>query len=453
MPKELPGLYWDEEKNRYFPLSMKPKPLVGHVSPRASRPSETSRLSPMEDGSSGPSRKRRRIEGGTPTIAALEKLRSSSGTSPRKGRVLHDIFASSLSLTCGGAAYPVAHPGHITSICAVDKLDSVYDSCSVMVGDNKGWLYSLLHNDDPNDAVNRQPELNIGSSVSAICAWGTRRVAASFGWPCKIFIRDIQPVERWTILSMPDVVCYDVVSADLQDRKLALGGGGRGILVPDIDVGTALQVLPTDSDVLTIALDNHLLYMGLRNGFITRFDTRLSTKNCETIFNQRFRRSSNSVTHVSLIHENSLLVSTVRGDLETHDLRFMREAEPLLKLSGHVNSSAICLKETRTQKSLSPQGLAVDPAVDFVFAAGQDRRIRGWSLRTGKRIPAEPISSRAAISHWHEAPSEQTRLFDVLFDEPVVAMQVTTSDTGPCLWAASGGDLYRTPLGNVDVVA
>lgn len=25
MPVELPGLYWDEERNRYFPLSSKPK--------------------------------------------------------------------------------------------------------------------------------------------------------------------------------------------------------------------------------------------------------------------------------------------------------------------------------------------------------------------------------------------------------------------------------------------
>ena len=28
MPRELPGLYWDHEKNRYFPLSSKPKPKV-----------------------------------------------------------------------------------------------------------------------------------------------------------------------------------------------------------------------------------------------------------------------------------------------------------------------------------------------------------------------------------------------------------------------------------------
>ena len=49
-----------------------------------------------------------------------------------------------------------------------DKADSTSASCPVMVGDNRGWLYSLSHNDDPCDAVSSQPELNIGSSV---CAW------------------------------------------------------------------------------------------------------------------------------------------------------------------------------------------------------------------------------------------------------------------------------------------
>lgn len=33
------------------------------------------------------------------------------------------------------------------------------------------------------------------------------------------------------------------------------GGGERGVLVPDIEIGNALQMLPTGSSVLTITLD------------------------------------------------------------------------------------------------------------------------------------------------------------------------------------------------------
>lgn len=73
---------------------------------------------------------------------------------------------------------------------------------------------------------------------------------------------------------MPDVVCHDVTSADLQGSTLVLGvcdmfvarllihetyfqgGGERGVLVPDIEMGNALQMLPTGNSVLTIKLDN-----------------------------------------------------------------------------------------------------------------------------------------------------------------------------------------------------
>lgn len=74
-------------------------------------------------------------------------------------------------------------------------------------------------------------------------------------------------------------------------------------------------------------------------------------------------------------------------------------------------------------------------------------------MRTGQRIPADPINSRATASLWHEAPPEQTRLFDVLFDKSIAAMQVTTDESGSCIWAACGGDLYRMALGNADVLS
>ncbi|KAH9841761.1 uncharacterized protein C8Q71DRAFT_738699 [Rhodofomes roseus] len=425
MPKELLGYYWDEEKKRYFPNSMKPKLPMLHV--------------PEETQGDEPSRKRRRIEGGIPTFSALQKLRTSYGSSSRRRSALHDIFASSLSLTCGGAAYPVVSAGHITSICAEDASSYDPERRSVTLGDSSGWLYSI-RNADPDRPPKSHVELNIGSSVSAICSWGTRRVATSFGWPCKIFIRDIAPVERWTILSMPEVMCHDVSTAALEDRTMALGAGGRCVVVPDLEVHTGLLDFYTGSDVLGIAMDRHLIYVGSRSGFVQRFDTRVPKKEHCTILNHRFWRSPNSITHLSLIHQNALLVGTIRGDLETHDIRFLRDSDPLLRLSGHVNA---CMTKL---------GLAIDPSEDFVFAAGQDQRIRGWSLRTGKRLPAQPVNSRAAVSDWHDAPAEKTRLFDVLFDAPVAAMQVARGDEGLCLWAACGGDVYRMSLCNSSVV-
>lgn len=150
MPRELPGFYWDEEKNRYFPLSMKPKPLVGYVDPKPP-PQKLEHSRRSASTSDEPSRKRRRVEGGVPTFSALEKLRTSYGSATHRQRVLQyvprilrqngllrivghfsDIYASSLSLTCGGTAYPAISNGHITSLCAVVSMSHSCVHCGRM---------------------------------------------------------------------------------------------------------------------------------------------------------------------------------------------------------------------------------------------------------------------------------------------------------------------------------
>lgn len=84
---------------------------------------------------------------------------------------------------------------------------------------------------------------------------------------------------------MPDVVCHDVTSADLQGTRLVLGvfdamlvarllidqtyfqgGGERGVLVPDIEMGNVLQMLPTGSAALTMKLDNVSILVSHRTG-------------------------------------------------------------------------------------------------------------------------------------------------------------------------------------------
>ena len=93
------------------------------------------------------------------------------------------------------------------------------------------------------------------------------------------------------------------------------------------------------------------------------------------------------------------------------------------------------------------QGIAIDPYEQFLFAAGEDRRIRGWSLNTGMPIipPLEDMSDTPDTT-----PDDTHRLsnpFKAVFSQPVQAMQVTREKKGLCLWAASDEDLYRYHLG------
>src|SRR5258705_12846833 len=84
--------------------------------------------------------------------------------------------------------------------------------------------------------------------------------------------------------------------------------------------------------------------------------------------------------------------------------------------------------------------MAIDPDQDFLFAAGQDCRLRAWSLRTGL-----PLCSK-------NLPDNQPNPFNSLFPSPISALQVT-QDSGTnslSLWAAYGHDLCRFHLGQRD---
>ncbi|OBZ68762.1 hypothetical protein A0H81_11188 [Grifola frondosa] len=164
------------------------------------------------------------------------------------------------------------------------------------------------------------------------------------------------------------------------------------------------------------------MYGGTRSGSVCRWDIREASNS-----NILIPPSSGfgSITHVSTIREWQLLVSTIFGDLKTYDLRFMRPVRPLMHFAGHNNQYIVKL------------GITVDPCQDFVFAGGQDCRIRAWSLRSGESLQLPPISSAALENN----PFLRT------FSDPVVAMHITESDKGICLWAASGGTLHRYHLG------
>lgn len=141
----------------------------------------------------------------------------------------------------------------------------------------------------------------------------------------------------------------------------------------------------------------------------------------------------------------------VHIQLGSYDLRFARGSTPLMTFSGHINSYSNKLvrlfKRNGTSQSKSDhnQALTVDPSEDFLFAAGQDMRIRAWSLRTGNALHP-PLS--ASAPHVAELGQDTAgNLFDMVFSQPVVAMQITEERNVMLLWAASDKNLFRYHLG------
>ncbi|KAG6916312.1 hypothetical protein DXG01_007361 [Tephrocybe rancida] len=194
----------------------------------------------------------------------------------------------------------------------------------------------------------------------------------------------------------------------------------------DIDTSMSLQDLETQSDVFTVwQHDNtqNMIFAGCRNGSIMRFDKRLG-KRGEKLYADRFQsQQRTSVLHLEVLADWQLLTSYMNGDLMTYDLRFTREASPLVQYHGNQN--------TYTQRL----GIALDPAQEFLFAAGEDRRIRGWSVRTGRPLIPSPTHGNV------------NNPFATVHSGVVETMQVTAEREGLCLWAGFDQTLYQIYLG------
>ncbi|KAJ3520251.1 hypothetical protein NM688_g9189 [Phlebia brevispora] len=237
------------------------------------------------------------------------KCRSSTRFS-EISRCSHDILTRSItSLTEGEVTSYGDLP--FSSLNVTTDAEGSYVACT---GDSGGWLQTFTANSRwMSPGYSR--ELYLGSMVSAICRSPTHRLAVSFGPSCKIAVENtVEDDELWTIMNMP-AGCYDIRTAHLSGNSLALGAARKGILFPDIDVDWHYQVLPTGSDVFSIIQHHNLIYTGTRGGSIKAFDKRVNAVHKgEELFGSRYSRAAKSITHISVLYEWQLLVSTIAGE-------------------------------------------------------------------------------------------------------------------------------------------
>lgn len=80
------------------------------------------------------------------------------------------------------------------------------------------------------------------------------------------------------------------------------------------------------------------------------------------------------------------------------------------------------------------QPMVADPHENFLFAAGQDNKVRLWSLVRGGPALGTGSSSQGA--------------FERPFEHRIAALQVVEEREGMYLWAASGTELCKFSLGH-----
>ncbi|KIY63124.1 hypothetical protein CYLTODRAFT_494161 [Cylindrobasidium torrendii FP15055 ss-10] len=343
MPRDLPGLYWDEERKRYFPLSSKPKaPLPAK---------NTVTIAPMVQ------------HGPQPLALASGKAYSFS----ERNRTRHKTWCSLVSASSSVTPRNMHLFNDATSMCFLNNQQAV-------VGDKSGWLYTL----DPT-TKRWVPEINVHpSGITDIAISENICVATCLGPVSKIYARDVsnpdQPITLWQMSSLNDLrKCH------LHKRSLLLGAGRKWVHVQLDHVDFSVsdlnpRMLP--SDVLSMSQsDDNLIYAGCRNGSIFQVDLRVKAPQPHEILSSSAAKTvGGAVVHLETIRETQLLVSRMNGDLITYDLRYPTYSSPCMTFKGHVNLYTERL------------GVVYDSVEDTLFAAGSDGVVRGWSLRTEDQI-------------------------------------------------------------------
>ncbi|TCD69015.1 hypothetical protein EIP91_009078 [Steccherinum ochraceum] len=454
MPRDLPGMYWDAERNRYFPIASGsrggPRPPPPHLPPASTQVRASfqkvrmlepnpHRMSPAqepmqldEDGDMSFRNRSKRKHTGSRASRSLWDPISKKRSSVKYADISnfnHDMLCSSIASPSHSTAED-ADTATFNCLSSFAVREQPQGGYSAIIGDQTGWLYSY-RTQTPHL---RTRELFLGTDVLSVCLSDNYRIAVPFGPSCEFAIQSLAPrdVDVWSISRIMNKNCYDVRAAHLQENSLMLGAAHRGILLPDISVvnNANFQFLNTDSDVLTVYQQGRFAYAGCRNGSVWCFDKRLDSRSTkgQVLFSGRFTGSNNSITHISIVREWELLLSTIRGDLEIHDLRFSRKASPTMQFEGHVNSYRQKL------------GIATSPCQTLLFAAGSDHRIRAWSIRTGdpltfptKSAVSTPPSYPYPAFSTHNAPggpqAERAERTPSLFEEPfpgdVMELQTT----------------------------
>ncbi|GAA6048333.1 hypothetical protein JCM3770_000954 [Rhodotorula araucariae] len=427
-PLQLPGYTWDPEAKRFFKA---PTSAAKHTPASSARTaSSRHRLAQAQNESAAKKRKRARKthdKGKWRAIepAGLGALRNLDlarwDTAGRRDRLRNDLCATSMSrLSSVRTIYPDCVP--VDDSILHLSFDEVAPT-TLRIGTSSGTIATgqLARPADelayyPNDEEGWRTSWFCPSKITSLKTCGERIVATSLGPPAQAVVgttRDNISLASVTLSPRKTSLWTSAISPTL----LALGCDKKVLLWSDPSRAGQMDAYTTggnrgDGTVFALDLHEELVFAGTRKGRVHMFDRRASRggteqgggggKRSERETRDEMQLSlASPVTHLRHLKErpHQLVVAGMDGFLGVFDLRFPPPSSarvasasratadggtrpsPLLELKGHVNSFIT--------------DLGFDVWRDeWVAAAGQDNRLRLWSLRTGAPIlPSTPFSS------------------------------------------------------------
>ncbi|GAA5838751.1 hypothetical protein JCM11251_006726 [Rhodosporidiobolus azoricus] len=431
-PLSIPGYAWDGKRYyKVFKSAAKHTP-ASQIRAGSSLPPPATSSSRTETEGRRKKRARKTLAKGKwraaeapqPNLWGLREMSVQSawqGSVGTRERLHHDMRSLSLAqVTTVRSLYPDCLP------LDDDVLHLSFDELSpsiLRIGGSNGTIATgnLTRTADesayfPNDEEGWRISWYFPSRITSLQTSGDRMLATCLGPPAQAVVATTSDsISLASVTLSPRKT--SLWSSALSENLVALGCDKKVLVTSDASrPGGQMDGYNTggnrgDGTVFALDIHENLFFAGTRKGRVHLFDSR-STRPSSTASssssphiakNELNLLLSSPVTHLRHIKEQPylLLAAGMDGFLGVFDLRFPPRpssrpfpassssgaakptSTPLLKLEGHVNSFT--------------QGLGFDVwKDDFVAAAGQDSRLRLWSLRTGRLLSPAPSASSAA---------------------------------------------------------
>ncbi|KAG8710518.1 hypothetical protein FRC09_000089 [Ceratobasidium sp. 395] len=377
MSLNLPGFYYDPDRNRYFPISSLP-PGAPIPSAKTNAPSTSSSESTdVLSSASGSRRKRQKTGAGAAPRPSLRPSRSQtfrglmypaksnpSISFAERSHIAHQIETHAISRTRlrSQEELPLGPGCRLTALAVQDDPDGYQ-----VAGDDRGWLFVRQPQSASasNDSASRNEngsghfddsgayispmrwfcDMGLMTKITAISLIQDRFFVSSFGPHAKILVGALDTTEESDISAfiLEPAKAYDMWAAifetDGRTGSATLGLHKKAMFIQDLDNRMSTRSLNTGSDVMTVCKRQNLVYTGERSGTVRLFDLRSEPGSTGS----PLVKMNTMATNVEVYRDWEIIVAAAAGDLESYDMRFMKtergdKTKSLLKFNGHKNT-------------------------------------------------------------------------------------------------------------------
>ncbi|XP_053301026.1 WD repeat domain 21 [Pleuronectes platessa] len=395
---ELPGFYFDSEKNRYFrllPGHNNCNPLTREQLQGKEREKQRNKMIAEDE-----KPKKKAPRAGLNSSLLLQKRQLGYLPENSYCRLIHEVKVSGMRR-------------HKVEIKSSDSSNPNTDNFRIIVGDSAcervftvndvahgGCKYGIM-----NFSSSSRGSLSVemcdnlyftNRKVNSIC-WASVNYPDSHVLLCLVGVADtpgcvsLLPASLFSNSNpdQPGMLCSFKISSawscawclNPQFDKTFSTGLSRRVIVKDAETGRT-QTFSVGSDVLAqqFALRVPVLFNGCRSGEIFSIDLRQRGRRDQSWKASRFHQES-AITSVRVMQdENYLLAADMLGQIKLWDVRVTK---PVQEYKGHYNEHAYLPIHVN-----EPEGL--------LLAVGQDCYTRLWSLKDGHLLRTIPSPHPAA---------------------------------------------------------